>query len=305
MPRVSKLRVALVGALIAGVVGVVSLPSAQAVEGGDAMCDALDVALFAAVTLPTGDQTVLDVSGGTDDVVAPDPENGTNTGGASGDVTIDGAGGSVTIDLLTCEATRATDFLSAEADIVGGDVTLAGVEVVTVNAIMSEVLCPAAGLGAPTASASANLTVGGEVIDLDTDVGDLVGDANVAFAIPGVADGVINVAAETSAMADGDSANATGLELTLTFSGAILGQSAVLALGTITLAETSCIVGQPDQVPPTTPPITDPTTPPGTDPTTPPTDPPGTDPTDPTTPTTDDDDDDDDDVPGGTLPPTR
>ena len=293
MPRVSKLRVALVGALIAGVVGVVSLPSAQAVEGGDARCDALDVDLFAELDVAGVITPILDVSGGTDEVVAPDPENGTNTGGASGDVTVPGDNGSVTIDLLTCEATRATDFLSAEADIVGGAVTLGGIDVATLGAIMSEVFCPAAGTGAPTASASANLTVGGEVIELDTDLGMFADDANVDISIPGVLDGMLNVAAETSAMADDDSADATGLELTLTFSGAILGQSAVLALGTITLAETSCTVGQPDQVPPTTPPITDPTTPPGTDPTTPP--------TEPTTPTTDDDDD----VPGGTLPPTR
>ncbi len=43
-------------------------------------------------------------------------------------------------------------------------------------------------------------------------------------------------------MADDDSAEATGLELTLTFSGSLLGQSVVLTLGTITFAETSCTV---------------------------------------------------------------
>ncbi|CAN5748778.1 hypothetical protein BH20ACT4_BH20ACT4_04200 [soil metagenome] len=286
MPRVSKLRVALVGALIAGVVGVVSLPSAQAVEGGDARCDALDVALFADIDILGVVTTILDVSGGTDEVVAPDPENGTNTSGVMGELTIDGTGGSVTIDLLRCNATRDPDFLSADAEIVDGDVTLAGIEVVTVNSIMSNVLCPAAGTGDPTASASANLTVGGEVIELDTDLGMLVGDANVDISIPGVLDGVLNVAAASSATADDDSAEATGLELTLTFSGSLLGESVLLALGTITLAETSCTVGQPDQVPPT-----DPTVPP-TDPTAPPTDPTAP-PTDPTTP------------PGGTLPPTR
>ncbi|CAN5802592.1 hypothetical protein BH20ACT4_BH20ACT4_07620 [soil metagenome] len=292
MPRVSKLRVALVGALIAGVVGVVSLPSAQAVEGGDARCDALDVALFAELDIAGVITPILDVSGGTDEVVAPDPENGTNESALT-TITVGEGVDSVTLDTFTCEATRADDFLSADAEIVDGDVTLGGIEVVTLNAIMSEVLCPAAGTGAPTASASANITVGGEVIDLDTDAGNLVDDANFAFVIPGVADGDINVAAKTSATADDDSAEATGLELTLTFSGSLLGQSVVLALGTITLAETSCTVGDPDQVPPTDPtaPPTDPTAPP-TDPTAPPTDPTAP-PTDPTTP------------PGGTLPPTR
>jgi len=202
-----------VAALAAGAVGVVSLPTAQAVEGGDARCDALDVELFAEVL----ETVVLDVMGGTDEVVAPDPENGTNT------------------------------------------------------SIESEVLCPAAGTGAPTASASANLTVGGEVIELNTDLGDLVAEQNVDFAVDGVLEGVLNVRAETSAMADDDSAEATGLELTLTFSGSLLGQSVVLTLGTITFAETSCTVGAPEGVPPT-------------DPTAPPTEPTG---------------------PGGTLPPTR
>ncbi len=182
-------------AALAGAVGVVSLPTAQAVEGGDARCDALDVELFAEVLATV----VLDVMGGTDEVVAPDPENGTNT------------------------------------------------------SIESEVLCPAAGTGAPTASASANLTVGGEVIELDTDLGDLIAEQNVDFAIDGVLEGVLNVRAETSAMADDDSAEATGLELTLTFSGSLLGQSVVLTLGTITFAETSCTVGAPDGVPQTEP----------------------------------------------------
>ncbi len=172
--------------------------------------------------------------------------------------------------------------------------TLGGVEVVTINSIESEVLCPAAGTGAPTASASANLTVGGEVIELDTDLGDLIAEQNVDFAIDGVLEGVLNVRAETSAMADDDSAEATGLELTLTFSGSLLGQSVVLTLGTITFAETSCTVGAPDGGPPPTtgPPTTGPptTAPPTTGPPT--TAPPVTGP-----PTTT--------PPGGTLPPPR
>jgi hypothetical protein len=291
--RVSKLRVAVVTALAAGAVGVVSLPTspAQAVEGGDARCDALDVELFAEVL----ETVVLDVMGGTDEVVAPDPENGTNEDALT-TITVGEGENSVTLDTFTCEATRADDFLSAEAEIVDGDVTLGGIEVITLNAIMSEVLCPAAGTGAPTASASANITVGGEVIELDTELGNLVEEVNVPLTIPGAFDGVLNVVAETSATADDDSAEATGLELTLTISGSLLGQSVVLALGTITLAETSCTVGQPDQVTPTAPP-TEPTGPP-TEPTGPPTEPTGP-PTEPTAPPTEPT------GPGGTLPPTR
>lgn len=96
----------------------------------------------------------------------------------------------------------------------------------------------------------------------------LVDDVNVDFSISGIAEGIINVATETSATTDDDSAAATGLELTLTFSGAISGQSVLLDLGTITLAETSCRLGEPDQGPP-------PTTAPPTPTTSPPTIPPG------------------------------
>jgi len=194
----------------------------------------LDVDLFAEL-LGT---VLLEVSGGTDEVVAPDPENGTNESALT-TITVGDAVNSVTLDTFTCEATRADDFLSAEAEIVDGDVTLGGTEVITLNAIMSEVFCPAAGTGAPTASASANITVGGEVIELDTELGNLVEEVNVALDIPGVLNGMLNVVARTSATADDDSAEATGLELTLTFSGSLLGRSAVLALGTITLAGTS------------------------------------------------------------------
>lgn len=269
--RVSKVRVTLVGALLAGVAGTVSLSSsmssAQAVEGGDAACDALDVDLFAEVGPPGS--AFLDISGGTDDVLAPDPENGTNTGGASGEVTVAGIGGAVTIDVLTCEATRARDSLSAESHIASGDLTGIAGELVTLNAVMSDVSCPAVGTADATASASASLTVDGEAVELDTDGGMLVDDVNVDFSIPGISEGIINVAAETSATADDDSAEATGLELRLTFSGGIGGQSVLLDLGTITLAETSCTVGELDDgaplttVSPTTPPTTPapPTTP--------------------------------------------
>jgi len=270
-PRVSKVRVTLVGVLLAGVAGTVSLSSsmssAQAVEGGDATCDALDVDLFAEVGPPGS--AFLDISGGTDDVVAPNPENGTNTGGASGEVTVAGIGGAVTIDVLTCEATRAGDSLSAGSQIAGGDVTGIAGELVTLNAVMSDVSCPAVGTADATASASASLTVDGEAVELDTEGGMLVDDVNVDFGIPGIAEGIINVAAETSATADDDSAEATGLELTLTFSGAIGGQSVLLDLGTITLAATSCTVGELDDgAPPTT---VSPTTPPTTAPPTTPT----------------------------------
>lgn len=266
-PRFSKVRVTLAGALLAGVAGTVSLSSsmssAQAVEGGDAACDALDVDLFAE-TGPPG-SAFLDISGGTDDVVAPDPENGTNTGGASGEVTVPGIGGAVTIDLLTCDATRTPDSLSAESQIASGDLTGIGGELVTLNAVRSDVACPAAGTADATASASASLTIDGEAVELGTDGGMLVDDVNVDFFISGIAEGIINVAAETSATADDDSAVATGLELTLTFSGAINGQSVLLDLGTITLAETSCTVGELDDgAPPPT--VSSTTTPPATAP---------------------------------------
>ena len=64
VPRMSKLRLGIVAAVISGVVGIVSLPSAQAVEGGDATCDALDVELLAEL-LGT---EIINISGGTDDV---------------------------------------------------------------------------------------------------------------------------------------------------------------------------------------------------------------------------------------------
>jgi len=113
-----------VAALAAGAVGVVSLPTAQAVEGGDARCDALDVELFAEVL----ETVVLDVVGGTDEVVAPDPENGTNTSAVLGEIVIGDETNAVTIDLLRCNATRDPDFLSADAEIVDGDVTLGGLK---------------------------------------------------------------------------------------------------------------------------------------------------------------------------------
>lgn len=259
-PRVAKkLMVALVGALIAGGVGTVSLSSlssAQAVEGGNAICDALDVDLFAANPLGT---VFLDISGGTDDVVAPD-ENGTNTGGDAGEVTVSGIGAVlVTIDLVTCEATRAPDSLSAESVIAGGGVTGSVPELVTLNSVMSDVSCPAAGTGDPTASASASLTIDGEAVELDTDGGMLADEVNVEFSISGIIDGIINVAAETSATADDDSAAATGLEITATFSGAFFEESVVLDFGTVTFAETSCTLDEPgDGPPPTTPPPTTP-----------------------------------------------
>ena len=227
--------------------GLVFVPPVQAVEGGSADCDALDVALEGAFL----DTVFLSIFGGTDTVVAPDPANGTNDGGLGGTIDVPGIGGSVSIDLLTCEATRAVGFLSADADIASGAVTLGGVDVVTLQTITSEVLCPAEGTGAPTASASAGLTVGGEVINLSTD-GLLSADATVDFSVLGLLDGVITVSAATSASADDVSATATGLELVLVFSGAVLGESVVLTLGTITLAETNCIVGAPDGGGPTT-----------------------------------------------------
>jgi len=261
-PRFSKVRATLVGGLLAGVAATASLSSsmssAQAVEGGDAACDALDVDLFAEVGAPGS--ALLDISGGTDDVVAPDPENGTNTGNAAGRIAVEGIGGAVAIDLLTCEATRDPDSLSAESQIAGGDLTGIAGELVTLDAVRSDVACPAEGSADATASASASLTIHGEAVELDTDGGMLVDDVNVDFFISGIAEGIINVAAETSATADDDSAVATGLELTLTFSGAINGQSVLLDLGTITLAETSCTMGSLDDGAP--PPTVSSTTPP-------------------------------------------
>ncbi len=151
-------------------------------------------------------------------------------------------------------------ILSAGSQIAGGDVTGIAGELVTLNAVMSDVSCPAVGTADATASASASLTVDGEAVELDTEGGMLVDDVNVDFFISGIAEGIINVAAETSATADDDSAAATGLELTLTFSGAINGQSVLLDLGTITLAETSCTVGELDDGAP--PPTVSSTTPP-------------------------------------------
>ncbi|MEJ7562065.1 MAG: hypothetical protein WKF45_06020 [Ilumatobacteraceae bacterium] len=261
-PRFSKVRVTLVGALLAGVAGTVSLSSsmssAQAVEGGDAACDALDVALFAEVGAPGS--AFLDISGGTDDVVAPDPENGTNNGSAPGRIAVEGIGGAVAIDWLTCEATRAPDSLSAESQIVGGDLTGIAGELVTLDAVSSNVACPAAGTADATASASASLTIDGEAVELDSDGGMLVDEVNVDFSIPNTAEGIINVAAGTSATVDDNSAAATGLQLTLTFSGAIGGQSVLLDLGTVTLAETSCTMGELDDGAP--PPTVSSTTPP-------------------------------------------
>lgn len=270
-PLVSKLTVSLVCALLAGVVGIVALPSAQAVDGGRATCDALDVALFA--------DSFLDISGGTDDVVAPDPENSTNTAGTTGEITVPGIGGAVTIDLVRCDATRAQDLLRAESAIAGGDVTGIPGEVALLSSVTSQVSCPAAGTGNPSASSSASLTVGGEVIELDSEDGMVADEANIDVSISGIAEGILNVAAETRATTDDGSAEATGLELTLTFSGAILGESVLLTLGTVTFAETSCTAGAPGEGPPSTPAPPPPTPPPPTPP--------------PTMP------------PGATLPPTR
>lgn len=120
VPRIAKLRITVAAALMSGVVGLVSAPSAQAVQGGTAVCDALDVAISAAV----GGVPILNLSGGTDDVTAPSPDNGTNTN--SGTIAVGGDADFVTVDLLRCDATRAPGFLSAEAEITDGVVTLGG-----------------------------------------------------------------------------------------------------------------------------------------------------------------------------------
>ena len=237
--RVWKARVAAATAVIGGAAGVVSVPSAQAVEGGTAACDALDVALFAEFS----GTTIVDISGGSGDVTAPDPDNGTNTSG--GTVSAGGGDNVVTADVLNCNATRAPGSLSADADIASGAVVIGGVTVATLGTITSDVLCPAAGTGTPTASASGSVTLDGTVISLDSG-GATTGSGTVEFVLAGIADGVITVDAASTAAAGSDSAEATGLALRLSFSGAALGQSVAFDLGTILLAETACTVGAPD-----------------------------------------------------------
>ena len=231
-----------------GIVDIASAPpSVQAVQGGDAACRSLEGILFAAFE----GVTLVNLGGILDEVIAPVPSNGTNTDGGT-IVADDGLGNSVAIDLLRCEATRAPGFLSAEAEITGGAVTIGGIPIITLGVIRSEVLCPTAGTGAGTSDASGALTVGGELITLSAGAS---AEGFVDFTLPEI-DGIFTVTAQSSATADEGSAHAIGLAVSLDFSGAAFGQSVAVHLGTITLAQTVCTAGIPDSPPGTTAPGT-------------------------------------------------
>ncbi len=268
IPRLSRMRVATIGALVVGAVGVFALPSAQA-AGGTATCQAAQAEIF----LRAGDEGLVFAGVATDVVVAPD-DNGTNTGG--GELSLgDPALLQAIAAVLACEATRADEGLSAEGSVTDLFVTSVLGDLVSAELISSEVDCPADRSMPTTADTEVlGLAILGEPFTLET--GEQINET-FDFDIPGVFTGTVTVVAGSEADTTDDTASATGLVLSVTIDGTSPGIGDVDLEGSveIRLAETSCerpdLIVQPTE--PTAPP-TEPTAPP-TEPTAPPTEPTG------------------------------
>ncbi len=296
IPRLSRMRVAAIGALIVGAVGVFALPSAQA-AGGTATCQAAQAEVF----FQAGDIIFVDEGVETDVVVAPD-SNGTNTGGI-GPLDVGDPGLLLAFaGVLACEATRADEGLSAEGSVTELFVTSVLGDLVSAELIRSAVDCPADRSMPTTAETEvAGLEIFGEPFSLEA--GEQINET-FDIDVPEIGfTGTVTVVAGSEADTTDDTASATGLVLSVTIDGTA-GSPLEDVVGSveIRLAETFCerpdLIVQPTEptVPPTEPTASSPPPPPmtaspPTEPTAPPTEPTAP-PTEPTGPVV-------------TLPPTR
>ncbi|MDQ3176143.1 MAG: hypothetical protein M3Q72_01155, partial [Actinomycetota bacterium] len=206
IPRVSKMRIAVIGALAAGAVGVFALPSAQAqTADGTATCQAAQADLFLQAELLEVVTVLVDEAVSTDLVVAPD-ENGTNTGGGTLDVgnpTLQAIAG-----VLVCEATRADEGLSAEGSVADFLLTSAAGDIVSATLISSEVDCPADRSMPTTADTEIlGLEILGEPFTLETD--EEINET-IPIDIPGLFTGTVTVVASSPTETTDDTASATG-----------------------------------------------------------------------------------------------
>lgn len=210
----------------------VPLTTAQAAVGGESAAQAVDVAIAGEVL------GLLELGLGVSTTGVGSPlSNDTNSDATSLDVA--GLGTQLDTGLLTAEATRGADLVSAVSTVEGLDLNLLGADILDVNTITSSVVCPVDGDTVAEATV-AGLSVGGQALTVEANASV---SSSVDVTVAGLVGAAVTVDVGPVATTSAGGADAAGLvaDLTLNATVPITNIAVSVPLGSVVLAQTTCL----------------------------------------------------------------